>query len=446
MPVMLGRLRPLLLAALWAYSISAQDKPGSTVSYFREVRPLIQRNCQGCHQPAVKMGNLDLTSHEGAKGASPKIVAYLTGERKPQMPLGQPPLSSGDVDLFRRWIAAGAGDDTPAEARETISLDKPPVYYSPPVINAVAWSPDGSLLAISGYREIVLHKTDGSGIAARLLGVSDRIQSLAFSKDGKTLIAAGGTPARFGEVQFWNLGTGKLIRSVTVTNDTLFGLSLSPDGAHIAVGCTDNSLRLIDVATGKETARVPHHENWVLGTVFGVDGRRIVSVGRDRAAKLTDASNGQFIENVNLLRGELLAIARHPSRDLVVIGGEERIPYYYRMDRPRVMKIADDTTLVRKLDRQNGSILALAFSPDGSRIAVAGAGPEVNLYMTETGERSVSLRGHKAGIYTVAFSPDGKQIATAGFDGSVRLYDAANGNLNRAFVPVPVEKRLVSER
>ncbi len=259
------------------------------------------------------------------------------------------------------------------------------------------------------------------------------------------MIAAGGTAARFGEVQFWDLASRKLKRSLTLSNDTLFGLSLSPDATRIAVGCTDNSLRLIDVATGNET-RIPHHENWVLDTVFGINGKRIVSVGRDRAAKLTDATNGQFIENVNLLRGELLAIARHPTRDFVVIGGEERIPYYYMMDRPRVMKVADDTTLIRKLDRQNGAILALAFSPDGSKIAVAGAGPEVNLYKAETGERAATFKGHKAGIYTVAFSPDGKTLATGGFDGSVRLYDAATGNLTREFVPVPLEKRLMSER
>ena len=98
------------------------------------------------------------------------------------------------------------------------------------------------------------------------------------------------------------------------------------------------------------------HENWVLGTVFGVDGKRVVSVGRDRSAKLTDATSGAFQENVNLLRGELAAVARHPSNDIVVIGGEDRIAYVYLMDRPKNMKIADDSTQIRKLERQNGAI------------------------------------------------------------------------------------------
>ena len=69
-----------------------------------------------------------------------------------------------------------------------------------------------------------------------------------------------------------------------------------------------------------------------------------------------------------------------------VIGGEERYPYVYHMDRPKNMKIADDTTLIRKIDRQEGPIFALDRSSDGARIAVAGLNPhagENGLFGTE---------------------------------------------------------------
>jgi WD40 repeat protein len=271
-----------------------------------------------------------------------------------------------------------------------------------------------------------------------LPGLSERIHSLAFSKDGSLLMAAGGTPARFGEVQLWDLPGRKLRQSVTLTADTLFGVSLSPDASKIAAGCTDNTVRILDATTVKELHKIGNHENWVLGTLFGVDGKRIVSVGRDRAAKLTDAETGAFLENINLLRGELSAVARHPAKDVVVVGGEDRIPYVYLVDRPKNMIIADDSTLIRKLERQEGAILALAWSPDGRRIAVAGAAPEVTLYDAESGSRVAAFEGHSAGIYTVAFSPDSRRIATGGFDGQVRIYDTATGGMDRAFVPVPI--------
>jgi WD40 repeat protein len=122
-----------------------------------------------------------------------------------------------------------------------------------------------------------------------------------------------------------------------------------------------------------------------------------------------------------------------------VIGGEERVPYIYLMDRPKNMKIADDTTLVHKLERQQGAIFALAWSPDGKQVAVAGASPEVVLYDAESGKRLAACTGHPAGIYALAFTPDSKRLATGGFDGQVRIYETATGKQVRAFVPVPLE-------
>ena len=202
---------------------------------------------------------------------------------------------------------------------------------------------------------------------------------------------------------------------------------------------------MITTAAGKEVLKISNHENWVLGTIFGVDGKRLVSVGRDQAAKLTDASTGQFIENVNALRGELAAIARHPSRDLILIGGTERIPYLYTMDRSASMKIADDSTLIRKFEKQDGPILALAYSPDAKYIAVGSAVGDVRIYEAETGKLVANCSGHRGGIYTLQFYTDSQRLIAAGFDGMIRIYDLS-GKMEKEFVPVPLEKAVVSQK
>ena len=199
-------------------------------------------------------------------------------------------------------------------------------------------------------------------------------------------------------------------------------------------------MRVVDIASGEEVFRGGHHEDWVLQSVFGIDGKRIVSISRDRAAKLADAGTGAFLENVNFLRDKLYAIARHPRRDYVLIGGEDRVPYLYTMDRPRALKIADDSTLVRQFEEQSGKIFALAFSPDGSKIAVGGVAPEVSIYDTESGERIAACTGHDGGIFVVVFHPDGSRVATGGFDGKVRLYDSRTGEQLDSFLPVPLER------
>jgi WD40 repeat protein len=394
----------------------------------------------------MKSSGLDLTTYEGfrtggkrgpafaaGKPTESLVVHYMTGEMKPPMPLGAPSLPKGDIDLVREWISAGAHDDSP---HETIS-NEPTVYHQPPVITALRFSPDSKLLAVGGNREILLQDVGGSGLVKRLPGKAERILSLAFSADGSLLIAGGGTPARFGELQFWDPREGKLLRSVLVGSDTVFGASLSPDAKRVAAGCTDNTVHVFQTADGHELYKISSHENWVLATVFGVDSKRFVSVGRDRAAKLVDADKGQFLENVNQLRGELAAVARHPRKDIIVIGGEDRIPYLYMMDRPRNMKVGEEATLIRKLEPQDGPIFALDWSADGKRIAVAGAGKSVNIYDAESGAKLAACGGHSAGIYSVAFSPDGTRLATGGFDGQVRIY-GADCTLQKAMVPVPL--------
>ena len=85
------------------------------------------------------------------------------------------------------------------------ALNEPIVYRQPPVITAMRFSPDGKTIAISGNRELLIQKSDGSGLMSRLPGKAERILSVAFSSDGKLLIAGGGTPAQFGEVQVWDI-------------------------------------------------------------------------------------------------------------------------------------------------------------------------------------------------------------------------------------------------
>ena len=176
----------------------------------------------------------------------------------------------------------------------------------------------------------------------------------------------------------------------------------------------------------------------MLATVFGIDSKRFVSAGRDRAAKLIDAQSGAFLENVNLLRGELTAIARHPKKDIVVIGGEERYPYIYLMDRPRNMKIADDTTLVRKLERQDGAITALTGPPTGrASLSLALHRPST----CTTPKRAIGKR-HAQGTRpasTPSLSlPMEPQLATGGFDGKVRIYKTSDCTLLHSFIPVPL--------
>ena len=443
---MTKRLAQVMLVGWWAaFVLTGAETP---VSFQKDIEPVLKKQCLGCHMPQNKQGGLLLSSYAdfqkgGGKGPGfTTVVGYISGERQPRMPFGGKPLPDETIATFRRWVAEGAKDDSKAGTTQVSETIPPAVYTAPPLVMAIAFSPDGKLLAVAGYREILLHEYGGK-LLARLPGIAMRIHSISFSPDGKRLAAVGGDPAVRGELQIWDVASRKQTASVLASNDTFFGVSFSPDGSKIAFAGADKSVRLYDAETGKEIRKMDHHEEWSFGTTFGVDGKRLVSVSRDRAAKLTEVETGRFIENVNLLREPLTALARHPKKDWIAVGGAERIPYLYKLDRPRTMRIADDSTLIRKFEKQDGPILSLAISPDGQYLAVGSEVGDVHIYNLETGEPTGKCTGHLGGIYTLAFHPGSKELLTAGFDGMVRSYDIS-GKLLKAFAPVPLEKTTVA--
>ena len=398
----------------------ATDKSGAeatnSVSFYRQIRPILQANCQGCHQPAKAKGGYVMTEFErmlapGDSGEKPVVVSkpeasFLVKQITPvkgeaEMPKGKPPLADHEIDLVRRWVAEGASDDTPPSARQRYDAEHPPVYTRPPVITSLDYSPDGSLIAVAGFHEVLLHKADGSGLAGRLIGLSERLQTVRFSPDGKLLAVAGGRPARMGEVQIWDVEKRKLVVSVPIGYDTVYGANWSPDGTLVSFGCPDNTVRAVEAATGKQILQQGSHNDWVLDTVFSTNGSHIVSVGRDMSAKLTETATQRFVDNITsitpgALRGGIQSIARHPAKDEILLGGSDGIPQIYRVFRQTARKIGDNATLVRRFPPMDGRLFSVDYSADGKRIA-AGASLDAHgaVESWHRGPRVVGMRTRK---------------------------------------------------
>jgi WD40 repeat protein len=460
----------LTLLGLPAACFAADEaKPAAaTISYFRDIRPIFQANCQGCHQPAKAQGGYVMTSLEGMKrggdseqpGVVPgkpdesHLLAQITPTAgKAAMPKEKDPLAADDIKKIRQWIAEGAQDDTPASVRAVVDMEHPPVYEAAPVITSLDFSPDDSLLAISGYHESLIYKADGSQLVARLVGQSERIESAVFSPDGKYLAVTGGSPGRLGEVQIWDVAEKKLRVSVPVTYDTVYGASWSPDGSLVAFGCADNTVRAVEAATGKQVLYQGAHSDWVLDTVFSLDAKYLISVSRDRSMKLIEVATQRFVDNITsitpgALKGGLAAVDRHPKKDELLIGGADGVPKIYQMLRTKARVIGDDFNLIKAYEAAPGRIFDLQFNADGSRFVVGSSSDgqgEVRIYETDSGKLLTKLEGQHGAVYAVTFASSGKVVASAGFDGLVRLNDAETGKLIKEFSPAPVAAKVAGK-
>lgn len=508
----------LVVAALVVHRSAADEQPPPTpsVSYTRDALPILQARCHGCHQPAKASGGYVMTSADGLRrggeSAEPAVVPgqpdasrllrqITPVDGKAAMPPEGPPLREAEIDLLRRWIAAGAVDDSPAQSGPSFDAAHPPVYRQLPVVTSIDFSPDGGLIAVAGFHETLLYEAppldlpaaegspngDQAGVVAsshpvaRLIGLSPRIESISFSPDGKRLAITGGTPARMGEVQIWNVATRELELSVPMTFDSVYGVSWSPDGKALAFGCTDKAVRAIDSATGAQILYQGAHNDWVLDTVFSADGTHLASVGRDATAKLIEKPTQRFVDNITsitpgALRGGINAVARHPQRDEIVFGGADGTPKIYRMHRTTKREIGDDANLLCVLPAMPGRVFDVDWSVDG-RVIVAGSSldgkgtvyayridpafeppkeihdllvkpthqrnaaeiAKLEEYFKATVATTSATTIETGGVYAVAVRHDGRLIAAAGGDGYLRLLDPESGKVVRQFAAAPIE-------
>ncbi len=469
------------------------EQEADKISFYREIRPILQANCHGCHQPAKAKGQYQMTKfdrllagggeeaaiipHQPDQSLMIELITPIDGEA--EMPNKGDPLKPAQIELIRRWIAEGAVDDTPPSAQQKYDQQNPPIYESPPIVTAIDYSPDGRWLAVSGFHEVLIHDVVNSTLMQRLVGLSARIESVSFSPDGKKLAVTGGLPARMGEVQIWDTDKWKLSLSVPVTFDTVYGASWSPDSKLIAFGCGDNTLRAIDAASGKEVLFSGASADWILDTVFSLDGSHVVSVGRDMTAKLTEVKTQRFVDNITsitpaILKGGLAAVDRHPNKEEILVGGADGTPQIYRIHREVKRVIGDNSNLLRSFPPLTGRIFGLGYRGDGKRIAAGssldgrgyvaiyssdfdGTLPKGMKGILEKVSTSRSAAEHKKikefhaknieqiatvdfdiPIYSLCWHPEKNEIAVGGADGLVRFLDGENGALLRVLMSAPM--------
>src|SRR5690606_15613047 len=135
-----------------------------------------------------------------------------------------------EIENIRRWISAGAEDDSLPSTEPNFNQHNPPLYVGPPTLPSLDVSLAAEQVAVAGFHEVILLNSETGQTISRLIGMSPRINTVRLSPDGKRVAAIGGTPGVQGEVQIWDVASSKLEMSLPLTHDTLSGGSWSPDG------------------------------------------------------------------------------------------------------------------------------------------------------------------------------------------------------------------------
>lgn len=173
-----------------------------------------------------------------------------------------------------------------------------PASAAPP-ITAAAFAPDGKLVVLGSQDGIEICSWPDLKPTARLKTELSHVHDLTFAPDGKTLLAAGGSPAKSGAVEVLSWPDGKLVRRAEEHKDLVYRVAFSPDGALWATASADSTCRVFAADTGKLVARFDGHSRPVLALAFFPDGKTIGSVGADQTLQLWNAATGKHIRTLD---------------------------------------------------------------------------------------------------------------------------------------------------
>ncbi len=257
-------------------------------------------------------------------------------------------------------------------------------------------------------------------------GHSETVAALALSHDGRWLATA----SEDRSVRIWDLASGRELRSLRAHPEAVNAVAWSRDDAVLASGGNDGVIRLWSPATGRLIRTLAGHRGFVNALAFAPDGRSLVSSGTDKTITVWDYASGEASRTIEGLAESVEALAYSPDGRLLASGGVDR-----------VARLWDTSTWVelRAFRGGRGAVDAVAFSPDGRTLALGSDDTEgdgigastVHLYEVASGRALRTLKAGTPYVFAVAFSPDGRTLAVANEGASVQLWDAAGGRAQR---------------
>ncbi len=286
---------------------------------------------------------------------------------------------------------------------------------------AVALSPDGKTLAAGGKEEAVLLWEPTSGRRIRRLPVNGFLDSLAFSRDGKTLAAA-----TWGDIHLWEVATWNELPPCQGHVLPVFAVAFSPDGKTLASGSEDHTIRLWDLATSKEIHPLEGHQGAVRSVAFSPDRKLLATAGGDHIVRVWDVLTGKEVKQLQGEQHWIYTIAFSPDGKTLASGGLDGTVHLW--------EIATGEELHR-FARNRTFVYQLVFSPDGKILAVSREDQlirHIDLLDVQSGKLLRQLEG--PGRFPVlAFSPDSKLLASGCEDKFIRLWDVSSGKEVQCF-------------
>ncbi len=331
----------------------------------------------------------------GSGSATPVVVVPTLTPLLPTVPPTVLPVATAVPTLAQVRITA-------ANASSLQPLVRLPGHSS--TVSSVAFSADSRLMASADWSgKVQVWDVATSTLLYSFQSVSNRVDSVAFSPDGTRLAAAG----QDNYVRWWNLSTKIALPDLSGPTATVNALAFSPDGSLIAAASDDQNVYLWDGNTGAPRLLLTGHASYVTSVAFSPDGKLIAAGGEDDTLRVWNLPGGSPLGTLQGHTSAVASVTFSPdSRSLLSAGADHTVRLWNLLSMSQVGLFTGHTE----------NVTSAAFSPDGLLVASGAGGIEDNtirLWDARTYTQILSILPGGP-VNAVAFSPDGTRLAAGG--------------------------------
>jgi len=282
----------------------------------------------------------------------------------------------------------------------------------------IAWFPNGKRLAIASSMGIVgiyIYNAQ-SGQEIRFIETDAKMWYATFAPDLRLVALSGGWLDK--TIKLWDVASGREVQTLSGHAGDVKSVAFAPDGRTLASGSDDKTIKLWDVASGREVRTLSGHRASVFSVAFAPDGRTLASGSKDMTIKLWDVASGREVWKLSGHGSVVQSVAFSPDGRTLASGSLGVTIKLWDVASGREVQ----TLRWWYMD----DVWSVAFAPDGRTLA-SGLGQEIKLWNVASGLEVRTLSGHKEDVWSVAFSPDGRTLASGSLDKTIKFWDVSSG-------------------
>lgn len=282
---------------------------------------------------------------------------------------------------------------------------------SPTPVSALAASPVAPIIAVSGYRQILVYHLDDHRLLAAWPFDEGRACDLSFSPDGVWLVAAGGDAGKSGLAVVFDVATGARVAEVGRQYDAVLSAAIDPYRELVATGGSNRKVRVHDLMTNEQAYEIDKHNEWITALSFSPDATLLATADRAGGLFVWEADTGRL---VHILRSHDQAI-----HDLA-FSRDSNVLYSAGDDGKVRMWNMDNGKLTKQFGAHNGATLTLDVAPDG-RLCTGGADRLLKLWKPD-GSAIKQLPPLDDWIYAACFGANGKLVIGGTWTGGIQVF------------------------